>query len=654
MSYRIKKICALLGCALLVFSATGCSKGTEEKNNSSDNSTGSSITTPRLSTADLFSDRDKEIGYQEDSCITITLSDSKSQASSDSVKIDGSVITISQEGSYLISGTLSNGQIIVNADSAAKIQLVLNNTDITSSSSAAVYVKQADKVFITTAENSSNHLYTSGAFTADGDTNADGVIFSKDDLTLNGSGTLSISTEYGHGVVSKDDLVITSGTYEINASSHALSGKDSVCIADGNFTMTSGKDAIHSENTKETDKGFIYVANGNFTMNCAGDGLDASQVLQIEGGVFALTAGGGSSNAAAHSQDMMGGRFEKGETSSTSESDEDTTSAKGFKSDVAVFLDGVTFTMDCADDSIHSNGDVEVTNGTYTLTAGDDGVHADQNLVISSGNINITESYEGLEAMNITVSGGELAIVSSDDGFNAAGGNDSSGFGGPMGGGDQFASDSNCIITISGGVTNISAEGDGIDSNGNLTVSGGETYICGPSNSGNGALDYGGSATISGGTLVAVGMSGMASGMSQDSTQGSMLVSLSSSQPAGTITLANSSGNELLSYNNAKNYNSVLISCPEIKVGETYTLTTSGTATEIEMTSLTYGSSGNGMGGGRGNAGNGGAPGNDGMGGGRGSGGRGNRDLEQPSDNLQPPAGMEIPNGGQISNDDLT
>lgn len=606
MSSRIRKICALLGCACLVFTTTACSKGTNDNKNQSENSTNTTVTTTRLSTADLFSDRDKEVGYQEETSVTITLSDSGSQASSDSVTINGSVITISEEGTYILSGTLSDGQIIVNADSSAKIQLVLNNADITSSSSAALYVKQADKVFVTTAENSSNHLCTSGTFTADGDINVDGVIFSKDDLTLNGTGTLSIETEYGHGVVSKDDLMITCGTYNITASSHALTGKDSVCIADGTFSLTSGKDAIHSENTEDTEKGYIYVANGSFTLNCDGDGLDASHVVQIEGGEFSVTTGGGAVNAATHSESMFGGRMEN---SSTSETEEDSTSIKGLKSDLAIFLDGGTFTMDCADDCIHSNGNVKITDGTYTLVAGDDGVHADQDLLVSSGNIDITKSYEGLEAMNITVSGGNLNIVSSDDGFNAAGGNDSSGFGGR--GGDQFASDDNCIITISGGIININAEGDGIDSNGNLTVSGGETYVCGPTNSGNGALDYAGTATISDGIFVAVGMSGMALGMSDSSTQGSMLVNLSSNQNAGTITLTDSTGKELLSYDNAKNYNSVLISCPGIQEGETYTLTTSGTSTEIEMTSLTYGSSGNGMGGG--------------MGGGRGNGGMGNK-----------------------------
>lgn len=637
MSYRMRKICALFGCTVLVLSATACSKGSDNKNNQSENSTESAITATRLSTADLFTDRDKEVGYQEESCITISLSDSGSQSSSDSVKIDGSIITISQEGVYLVSGTLSNGQIIVNSDSTAKIQLVLNNADISSASSAPLYVKQADKVFITTAQDSVNHLKTSSAFTADGDTNVDGVIFSKDDLTLNGTGTLSIETEYGHGIVSKDDLVITSGSYEINASSHAISGKDSVCIADGSFNLTSGKDAIHSENTEETDKGFIYVANGLFTMNCNGDGLDASQVIQIEGGEFSITTDG------------------------------DADSTKGLKSDTAIFLDAGTFTMVCADDSIHSNGDVEITAGTYSICTEDDGVHADRNLVVSSGNVNITKSYEGLEAMNITISGGEVRLTSSDDGFNAAGGNDSSGFSGPRGGRDQFASDSDCVITISGGVIHINAEGDGIDSNGNLTFTGGETYVCGPSNSGNGALDYAGTATISGGTCVAVGVSGMALGLSDTSTQGSMLVNLPSKQSAGIITLSDSSGKELLSYENVKDYNSVLISCPEITEGETYTLTTSGTSTEIKMTSLTYGNSGNGMDGG-GKGGMGGNRGNGGMGGNRGPMEQPdttqfpnnmelpeNREIpegmEQPSGNMQPPGSMSLPNGEQAPND---
>ena len=230
----------------------------------------------------------------------------ETETASSGVSISGNIITITKEGTYVFSGALSEGQIVVDADSA-KVQLVLDNADITCASSAAIYVKNADKTFITLAEGSENILMNTAEYEAIDDNNIDAVIFSKDDLTLNGKGTLTINSEYGHGIVSKDDLKLVSGTCNITAKKHALSGKDSVRIAAGTYNLTSGKDGIHSENADDDEKGFVYIASGDFTIESTGDGIDASYVVQIDDGDFDITAGDGAENATKTYNDIPGG-----------------------------------------------------------------------------------------------------------------------------------------------------------------------------------------------------------------------------------------------------------------------------------------------------------------------------------------------------------
>lgn len=252
-------------------------------------------------TNETKADESETDGTKADESVT-----NETETASSGVSISGNIITITKEGTYVLSGALSEGQIVVDADSA-KVQLVLDNADITCASSAAIYVKNADKTFITLAEGSENILMNTAEYEAIDDNNIDAVIFSKDDLTLNGKGTLTINSEYGHGIVSKDDLKLVGGTYNITAENHALSGKDSVRIADGTYNLTSGKDGIHSENADDDEKGFVYIASGDFTIESIGDGIDASYVVQIDDGDFDITAGGGVENATKTHNDMPGG-----------------------------------------------------------------------------------------------------------------------------------------------------------------------------------------------------------------------------------------------------------------------------------------------------------------------------------------------------------
>lgn len=577
MSYRRKKLLILFCAASFTLGGlAGCGQNTENNVETTENVT--VVTT------------------------YVQLSDDEITADAKSVTVEDHTVTISKEGTYVFSGTLSEGQIIVDAADTDKVQIILDNVDITCATSAAIYVKNADKVYVTLEENSQNTLRNTDEYVAIDDNNIDAVIFSKSDLTLNGSGSLTIEAANGHGVVSKDDLEITGGTYDITAASHALSGKDSVSIADGTFTLTSGKDGIHSENTEEEEKGSVSIAGGSFTIISEGDGIDASGTVEIEDGVFDITAGGGAENGSKQNNPGMGGSRPEGEIPQMGEkpegeapqmgetTTEDGTSTKGIKADQGICLNGGTYKIDSADDAIHGNASVTITDGTYTLATGDDGIHADDALEINGGTITITESYEGLEGLTVTINDGTIDITASDDGVNAAGGADASGFG--LFGQDAFkgmtkSSDtdgtSEMWMEINGGYLHVLAGGDGLDSNGDLTVNGGEIYIDGPSDNGNSAIDYGerSSAYINGGTIVAVGSSGMAEAMSESSKQEVLMVKLGEQKEAGEITLKDSSGNVLISYTAQKSYDCVIISTSDIESGVTYTLETSNTATEV-------------------------------------------------------------------------
>lgn len=552
-------------------SSDSTSSGTDTSSDTSDSTSDSGSDSDKQLTADdMFSDRDLSGDYSE--CTDITLSKSTASCSDSSVTVaDGSVV-ITKAGTYKLSGTFT-GQIIVNAGDSDKVQLVLDNVSITKEGSAALYIINADKVFVTTVSGTENTLASTGEFaTSDDETNIDGAIFSKSDITFNGSGTLSVKCESKHGIVTKDDLKITGGTYNITSASQGLSGKDSVRIAGGNITITSGTDGIHSENTDNTEKGYVYISGGTLNITSGKDCIDASGTVDIKDGTFTLKAGGGSSEK------------------TTGDSTE---SYKGIKADGVLTISGGTFDIDTLDDAIHSNADVTVSGGTLDISTGDDGIHSDNNTVVSGGEINIEKCYEGLEGQTVTVSGGKVTLTSSDDGINAAGG-DNQGVGGGFGP-DSFSADSNAKITITGGEIHVNASGDGLDSNGDIEISGGTVYVYGPTSNGNGSLDYENNAVITGGTVIMAGSSGMAMNFGSESTQGSILASTGNASAGTTVKLTDSSGNVIAEFTPTVSFQTVVISTPDITSDGTYTLTVGDSKQEITMSGYIYGS---GMGGG--------------------------------------------------------
>lgn len=462
-----------------------------------------------VDTTGLFSDRDLAGTYDESTAIAIQLNGDSAACDSDAVTIEGSRITIGAEGVYVLSGTLTDGQITVNAAETDKVQLVLADAEITSSTSAAIYALEADKVFVTLAEGTENTLSNGGEYIAIDDNNIDAVIFAKTDLTFNGSGSLIVNAQAGHGVVSKDELTITGGSYSITAASHGLSGKDSIAIADGTFAITSGKDGIHAENADDLSLGTLYIADGAYTIAAQGDAVSAQSALQIDGGTFDLYTGEGSTSVDMSSSDdsaPMGGgsRGEMNaqtEDATAAETEEDTVSQKGIKGESTYTINGGTFTIDSADDCLHAGGAMTIAAGAFTLNSGDDAVHCDDALTIQSGTFTIPYCYEGIEGLSITIEDGTFDIVSNDDGINAAGGADSSGFGG-FGGRpqDTFSTSSDSFITVNGGTFTIVSSGDCIDSNGDLTINGGALDLTCNGN-GDTALDCDGTYTNNGGDV---------------------------------------------------------------------------------------------------------------------------------------------------------
>lgn len=569
--------------ALVMAALAGCGQTGTAGSSSDTSSNGAYITTAVSenqknieltdSKVDInFTDRDKSGGYDESSAVKITLNGSSASVSGSGVSISGSTVTITAAGTYIISGSLSDGQIVVAASDSDKVQLVLNNAEINCSTSAAIYVKSADKVFVTLPAGTTSSLGGGTEYVQTDDNTVDGVIFSKSDLTLNGTGTLKIDADYKHGIVTKDTLCITGGTYVIDAVKTCLAGKDGIKILYGSFTLTAGSKGLNSGNDDDAREGSIYIAGG-------------------------------------------------------------------------------TFTIKSEDDSIHADGSCIIAGGTYTIAAGDDGIHANYDTIITDGSITITDSYEGIEGRRITVSGGTINLTASDDGINAATGGSSDEqqmpqeMQAPQDGqqpqdmqmpqdgqqpsgmdmdnkgqapASQSASGDDVYVKITGGTITVNAGGDGIDSNGNLYITGGTVYVAGPTSNGDGALDYDGEASITGGTLIAAGSSGMVQGMESNSTQCSMLVNLSETIAAGSvISLKDSSGNVLISWTSPKQFSSVVISTAELAQGSTYTLVTGDTQTEVTLSSVATTSGSAGFGGGFGGAG--------GRGGNRGSNGGGRR-----------------------------
>lgn len=531
---------------------------TSESNDSSDTSSSDE----NSSTADMFADGDYKDVTSEEANATITLSGSTGTISDTSRGSSGSEVTITSKGIYRVTGSSEDVSIVINdSTKSGNIYLILDNVSMTNSSTACINVESCDKLIIQcVGENTLTYTNTSS------DEKIDGAIYAKDDVTINGSGKLNITSSL-HGIVCKEDLKITDSELTINAESIGIQAKDSVRIGGGKISVTAGHDGIQVEN--KTSDSYFYFEEAELTVNAGYDGIAVTSesdsdsftgYVFLNSGIVNVTAGGGSDN-----------------------SKDSSTSQKGIKCGGDITIAGTNVTISSADDSVHSNGNIVVNSGTVEVSSSDDGMSADGDLTINGGTVNVTKSYEGLEAKNVTINDGDVSVVSSDDGINCAGGSDtSSDEVGPWG-----SASTDATLTINGGNVYVNASGDGLDSNGSIYITGGMIIVEGPTDNGNGALDKGDSsdcvASITGGTVLAIGTTGMAVNF-DTGTQCSALVTLSGS--SGTeISVDDGSG---FTYTATKAFGCAVYSSPSLSQGNSYTITAGSSSASMDFSSSLY------------------------------------------------------------------
>ena len=566
-----------------------------------------------------FTDREKSGSYKVSEAVKITLNKTTATVSGSGAKADGSTITITEEGVYIVSGTLEDGQIIVDASDSDKVQIVLDGVNINCETNAAIYVREADKVFITLAENSSNTLGGGNEYTQIDDNTVDGVIFSKSDLVCNGTGSLTIEADYKHGIVSKDDLVITGGTYKITAADNGITAKDQLKILDGSFDIDAANSAVKAKNADNAELGNIYIAGGIFTIEAEQDGFHATGNIVVDDGTITVNSGDDGFHAELDT-------IIRGGTILVEKSNEGLEGKR-------VVVNGGDITVNASDDGINAanSGDdgANAANsgdgGVNAANSGDDGANAtnpganaagsgdddsnaassnnDSSAAVNSGDdSSISGAADGKEPPQMppdTENGSDMQPSQDFDPENApSGGNAPQNFdpgnapsdgdapqmmqGGPGGGGN-----SELYIKITGGTLTVSADGDGLDSNGGLLVTGGTTIVYGPTSDGDSALDYDGSAIVSGGILAAIGSAGMVESFDEASTQPVITYYCTETQSADTtITLTDSDGSALFTVTPEKAYASIVLTCPEMKLDATYTLAAGTDNEEITLTDI--------------------------------------------------------------------
>lgn len=649
---RLRKMLMVITCISLIgINIAGCNSKKNTSTNADEQTTEDEKDTSDIQKFDIepeYTDEEIRTDYDVNQAVEIKLSKNKIESQSGNVTINNTEATITTSGTYIISGEIENGNIVVNSKSDDPVRIILDNASITSSNTAPIYVKNAKETIITIKDGTTNKLTDSKRDDSENEENINAVIYSKDDLTINGTGKLEITALENHGIQSKDNLKIINGCISVNSVGDGIVGKDAVIIKEGSITIESEADGIKSTEAKQ-DKGYIYLDDPTITIHSKKDGIQAMTCLYVKDGNYEIVSNGGSENATVKTdnmpwneqnsdmgqapqnmqngtsgeapqdmqdgtsgeppqdmqngtppelpQDMQDGTFperpqnmpQSGNNNDmkdqhTSASDQDETeseSAKGMKAGVDITIKGGKMNINTSDDGVHSNNTVTVEGGELQIAAGDDGIHADETLTINNGTINITTSYEGLEGGDIVVNDGNVSIVSSDDGFNASGGTHAQSTNSTENKqqGKQGMDDAtDNTLTINGGTIKVNASGDGLDSNGLITMNGGDVYVDGPTNGGNGSLDYGSEFVMKKGNLIATGSLGMAVGPTESSTQYSVNAGLTNSYVGGTeIVVKDSTGNEVIRYTPSKQFQSFIFSSEKLKSNETYTIYANGT-----------------------------------------------------------------------------
>lgn len=634
----LRLLCIAL-CACMALNGFSSTSLPDDTLSSEQEETESSVSSSEDS-AYTYSDYELDDSFDRQSAASITLSGSTAQSNGSGVSINNATVTISKEGCYLISGELEDGQIIVDAGDSDKVQLVLDNASIHCSTGSAILVRNADNVKVTLAADSENELSDGTEYQTDDD-NPDAALFSKDDLVINGSGSLTVQGNYKHGIAGNDDLVITGGRLTVNSLSHALRGKDSVAILDGTFVLTSQKDGIQASNTEDSTKGWVQIDGGNFTIQSSGDGIQAETNLSIYDGSFTITSGGGAVNGADHTENRGGGfgrpggnrpdsangqtspempsqPAESGQTPSEmpsqpaeggqtpsempSQPAEGEQSSSGNESDYSeLIFDPDDFDDTSTDDSdttvstkgIKAGNALLIQQGTFVIDSADDAIHSNYSVTIDGGSFQLSSGDDGIHAeAYLNINGGTTTIAESYEGLEAAqihiSGGTTQVFSNDDGlnatGGSSFELVDGLLVLkdISSSDTEQTFGGRGgmfeVEDNCDITISGGTVLVFGSSSGGEGALDYTGSSSISGGTLVALGSSGMAQSMEPDDSHATLMVTWDEVQPAGTrLTLCTQQGEILCSLQSTNSFQTAVIGTDSLSAGQEVSLYTGGT-----------------------------------------------------------------------------
>lgn len=606
---RINKSCVAAVILAMCLMTSGCgSQNYTTNNKNTDTTIASSITAQdtNVTHADDADNYKTEITGE----FSITSTDGSTITQNDSV------YTITQAGEYTVTGLLSEGQIVVNADDNAEITIVLNGTSITCSNGSPIYIKNADNVKIKSEENTYNCIVDARTEADDNSDNSssengNAAIYAACDLKLVGKGALSVTGNYNNGIQSKDDISIKNVTIKVNAVNNAIKGNDEVAIESGEIIAISRKgDGIKTSNislsSKGKQKGNVIISGGNIDIYAACDGIDAAYGVDVSGDgnlniytdtysdyseAVAADNSGSSASSVGNPPDMnnsssnpgMKGNFGGGNraangmpgNNSSGNSSKKSYSTKGIKAESEINISGAAINISSTDDGIHANSDsgvletgedgkgiISISGGTITISTGDDGIHADKELNITDGYINVLTSYEGLEAITINISGGQSFIYAADDGINACTGDGTS----------------TPLINITGGyidVTTGSGDTDAIDSNGSYTQSGGMVLVKGGSSSGqvSGSIDVDGNITITGGTCIALG------GICETPVNSvNTYVFSSVSFNAGSYSVKDSSGNEIISFTLNNSYSNGWICTSALTTNTEYTLYCDGSS----------------------------------------------------------------------------
>jgi hypothetical protein len=495
-------------------------------------------------------DHDEPADHQwnQAAVVPITLTGATASAGGAGVTVNGGQVTITAPGTYQLSGTLTDGQVAVDTDGAGIVRLILSGASITSSTSSAINVVDADEAMVVLAAGTTNRLVDATRYVyPDAETDEpDAALFSDADLTIAGTGTLTVRGNQFDGIASKDGLVIAAGTITVDAADQGIRGRDYVVLDGGSVTVTArAGDGVRSNEDGDAALGYVSITGGTLNVTSAGDGVDAATDIVVSGGDTTVRSGGGSG-------------VSPGEEST-----------KGLKADVSVVIGDGRLTVDASDDGINTNSLVTIDGGTITVATGDDAIKGETEVNISrTANVTVTRSFEAIEALRVVISGGTVNVTARDDAINSV-----------EEGLDEFANSPNASTRISGGTVIVNSTIDGIDSNGAVAFSGGTTVISGPASGspGEGAIDANGATTFTGGTVIGAGSTVMAVFTAPPTNaQGWLAPRFSSGQSANTIVHVVSGGQVLVSYRSPKNFRELVFSSNRITNGQSYEIYTGG------------------------------------------------------------------------------